>query len=153
MADGRVSKGSTDAVNGSQLHATNTRVDSNTAAISSLSGSIATGNIGLLQQNSTDRTITIGKNTDGDVVDLSGTSGARQLGGVKDGTVAAGSLTAVNGSQLHGTSKSVAQALGGGSAVDSDGTVSAPSYTAGGVAHKQRWQRRDQPRRPSLGKL
>jgi trimeric autotransporter adhesin len=135
VADGRVSKGSTDAVNGSQLHATNTRVDSNTAAISSLSGSIATGNIGLLQQNSTDRTITIGKNTDGDVVDLSGTSGARQLGGVKDGTVAAGSLTAVNGSQLHGTSKSVAQALGGGSAVDSDGTVSAPSYTAGGVAH------------------
>ncbi|TCK33733.1 autotransporter adhesin [Paraburkholderia sp. BL8N3] len=135
VADGGVSTNSTDAVNGSQLNATNTRVDGNTAAISNLSGDIANGSVGLVQQNGSSRTITVGMNTDGDAVNISGTSGARQLTGVKDGTVAAGSSSAVNGSQLHGVSTSVANALGGGSTVNADGTISAPAYTAGGVTH------------------
>ncbi|EOR04572.1 hypothetical protein F896_03320, partial [Acinetobacter genomosp. 15BJ] len=40
---------------------------------------------------------------------------------------------AINGSQLAGTAKSVSDALGGGSVVNPDGTVTAPSYTVNGV--------------------
>ncbi|TNH01300.1 hypothetical protein FHQ23_03335, partial [Testudinibacter sp. TR-2022] len=47
---------------------------------------------------------------------------------VADGNVAAGSTDAINGNQLHGTAQSVANALGGGSTVDQDGKVTAPSY-------------------------
>ncbi len=48
---------------------------------------------------------------------------------VASGSVAAGSTDAVNGGQLYNTAASVANALGGGSTVNADGTVSAPSYT------------------------
>ncbi|MGR3806219.1 YadA-like family protein [Pasteurella testudinis] len=51
-----------------------------------------------------------------------------QLTNVADGKVAAGSTDAINGNQLHGTAKSVADALGGGSTVDENGKVTAPSY-------------------------
>jgi hypothetical protein len=40
----------------------------------------------------------------------------------------------VNGSQLYKTSSSVANALGGGSVVNPDGTVKAPSYTVNNAA-------------------
>ncbi|RPD84188.1 hypothetical protein EGK75_11425 [Neisseria weixii] len=56
-----------------------------------------------------------------------GTNG--KISGLEDGSIAAGSKEAVNGSQLYGTADSVANALGGGSAVNADGTVSAPAYT------------------------
>ncbi|HZZ12550.1 MAG TPA: YadA-like family protein [Paraburkholderia sp.] len=135
VANGRVGANSTDAVNGSQLHSTNVNVASNASAISNLSGNLADGSVGLVQQNGSTRAITVGKNTGGATVDFSGTSGARQLSGVKDGKVAEGSTQAVNGGQLHGASRSVAEALGGGSTVNADGTVSAPSYSAGGVTH------------------
>lgn len=135
VANGRVAADSTDAVNGSQLHSTNVNVANNASAISHLSGNIADGSVGLVQQNGGTRNITVGKNTGGTAVDFSGTSGARLLSGVKDGKVAEGSTTAVNGGQLHGASRSVAEALGGGSTVNADGTVSAPSYSAGGLTH------------------
>ncbi|SMB78498.1 Autotransporter adhesin [Pasteurella testudinis DSM 23072] len=51
-----------------------------------------------------------------------------QLTNVAKGKVAAGSTDAINGNQLHGTAKSVADALGGGSTVDENGKVTAPSY-------------------------
>ncbi|ONZ65974.1 YadA family autotransporter adhesin, partial [Burkholderia cenocepacia] len=41
------------------------------------------------------------------------------------------STEAVNGSQLHGVSESVASAIGGGSTVNPDGSISAPSFTVG----------------------
>ncbi len=59
-------------------------------------------------------------------------AGGQKVTNVADGTVAAGSKDAVNGGQLHNTANSVASALGGGSKVNSDGTVSAPSYTVQG---------------------
>ncbi|EXB24448.1 hep_Hag family protein [Acinetobacter baumannii 1437282] len=63
-------------------------------------------------------------------VNIDGATG--KISGVADGTVAAGSTEAVNGSQLHGTAQSVSDALGGGSTVNPDGTVSAPNYTVNG---------------------
>jgi trimeric autotransporter adhesin len=51
---------------------------------------------------------------------------------VGDGAVNAGSKDAVNGSQLNNTAQSTANALGGGSTVNTDGSISMPTYTVGG---------------------
>ncbi|MFC3653959.1 YadA-like family protein [Dyella humi] len=51
---------------------------------------------------------------------------------VGDGAVNAGSKDAVNGSQLAATAQSTADALGGGSTVNADGTITTPTYTVGG---------------------
>ncbi|WP_416360730.1 YadA-like family protein [Burkholderia orbicola] len=53
------------------------------------------------------------------------------LKNVAGGAVSATSTEAVNGSQLYGTSQSVASALGGGSTVDAAGKVTAPNYHVG----------------------
>ncbi|MCO1370224.1 YadA-like family protein [Burkholderia multivorans] len=55
------------------------------------------------------------------------------LSNVAAGAVNADSTDAINGAQLHGTAQSVADALGGGSTVNIDGTISAPAYTVGGT--------------------
>ncbi|WP_186144697.1 hypothetical protein, partial [Burkholderia gladioli] len=54
------------------------------------------------------------------------------LKNVAAGAVTATSADAVNGSQLFGTSQSVATALGGGSSVDTTGKVTAPTYALNG---------------------
>ncbi|WP_171548529.1 ESPR-type extended signal peptide-containing protein [Acinetobacter sp. Ac_3412] len=64
-------------------------------------------------------------------VNIDGTTG--KISGVTAGEVSATSDEAINGSQLAGTAKSVSDALGGGSTVNPDGTVTAPSYTVNGV--------------------
>jgi autotransporter adhesin len=54
------------------------------------------------------------------------------LHNVANGVVGASSLDAVNGSQLYGTASSTASALGGGSTVNPDGTITAPTYVVAG---------------------
>ncbi|MGF6856332.1 autotransporter adhesin [Paraburkholderia sp. CI3] len=165
---GALSDTSTEAVNGSQLHATNQNVTTNTASIAANTTNIAAnatnvaanttaitgidgrvtnvegsvtnltqqldgGSVGLVQQDATSKAITVARDLDGTTVDFSGTDGARTLSGVADGAIAAGSKEAVNGSQLYANSASVAAGLGGGSTVNADGTVSAPSYSVGGT--------------------
>ncbi|MCI3881276.1 hypothetical protein MQH21_20175, partial [Acinetobacter genomosp. 16BJ] len=63
-------------------------------------------------------------------VNIDGATG--KISGVTAGEVSATSDEAINGSQLAGTAKSVSDALGGGSTVNPDGTVTAPSYTVNG---------------------
>ncbi|WP_319001964.1 YadA-like family protein [Burkholderia seminalis] len=63
-----------------------------------------------------------------DQITLKGANGTT-LSNVKAGAVNATSMDAVNGSQLYGASKSVADALGGGSTVDANGKVTNPTYT------------------------
>ena len=62
-------------------------------------------------------------------VNLVGTGGPVTLGNVAAGAVNATSTDAVNGSQLYKTANSTATHLGGGSAVQADGSISAPTYT------------------------
>ncbi|WP_322071633.1 YadA family autotransporter adhesin [Paraburkholderia bannensis] len=50
-----------------------------------------------------------------------------------NGEVSASSFDAVNGSQLYNTASSTASALGGGSTVNTDGSISAPTYVVGGT--------------------
>jgi len=91
------------------------------------------GSTGLVQQDPATRNITVAKDTDGTVVDVTGTQGSRTVTGVAAGAVNATSVDAINGSQLYGTASSVASGLGGGSMVNADGTISAPSYNVGGT--------------------
>nr|WP_310399729.1 YadA-like family protein [Paraburkholderia graminis] len=109
------------------------RTTQNTTNIDNLTQNIANGSVGLVQQDPTSRNITVAKDTDGTVVDFTGTAGSRTLTGVAAGAVNATSVDAVNGSQLYGVSQSAADALGGGSTVNSDGTISAPTYSVGGT--------------------
>lgn len=69
---------------------------------------------------------------DGGGGDWNNDAGGEKIVNVADGAVDASSKDAVNGSQLHGTAKSTADALGGGSTVNEDGTVTKPTYTVGG---------------------
>ncbi|HYG07296.1 MAG TPA: YadA-like family protein [Stenotrophomonas sp.] len=101
--------------------------------VTNLGDQIGTGSIGLVQQDATTRNITVAKDTDGKQVDFNGTEGARVLAGVANGAVSATSAEAINGSQLHATTKSAADALGGGSQVNPDGTLAGPSYSVGGT--------------------
>jgi autotransporter adhesin len=75
----------------------------------------------LVQQSGTGAPITVGAGSGGATVTFAGSGGARQLTGVADGVVAAGSRDAVNGAQLAQTNQAigavvnlvVGQALGG----------------------------------------
>ncbi len=51
------------------------------------------------------------------------------------GTVSNASMDGVNGSQLYGLASSTASALGGGTAVNPNGSISAPVYTVAGATY------------------
>ncbi|WP_321968372.1 ESPR-type extended signal peptide-containing protein [Burkholderia cepacia] len=107
------------------------RTTANEGDIKKLADDIGSGTLGLVQQNPTTGDITVGANTDGNAVDFSSKTSARTLKGVAAGDVSATSTEAVNGSQLHGVSESVASAIGGGATVNPDGSISAPAFTVG----------------------
>ncbi|WDZ51762.1 ESPR-type extended signal peptide-containing protein [Acinetobacter vivianii] len=64
-------------------------------------------------------------------VSIDGATG--KITGVTAGDVNPDSTDAINGSQLAGTAQSVSDALGGGSTVNPDGTVTAPNYSVNGT--------------------
>jgi hypothetical protein len=133
-ADGTVSAPSYSVGNvGDAITNIDGRTTQNTTDITNVQNQLADGSIGLVQQDATTRNITVGKDTDGTVVNVAGTAGNRTVTGVAAGAVNASSVDAINGSQLYGASSSVASALGGGSTVNADGTISAPSYSVGGT--------------------
>ena len=107
------------------------RVTTNEGDITNLQQQIGNGTIGLVQQANAGDNLTVGAATDGAAVDFTGTAGERKLIGVAAGDVSATSKEAINGSQLHGVSDSVASAIGAGSTVNPDGSISAPSFTVG----------------------
>jgi autotransporter adhesin len=116
---GALNASSMDAVNGSQLYATNQSVSNLQNTVNNMNNGAA----GLVQQASAGANLTVGKTTDGTAVDFAGTAGTRQLKSVSNGTA---NTDAVNVSQLKG----VTTALGGGAAIDpTTGAVIAPSYT------------------------
>ncbi|RJF90250.1 hypothetical protein [Sphingomonas cavernae] len=130
VAAGRLTGTSTDAVNGSQLFATNQAVESVTKASGNTS-QIA------VKYDWDD------KNGDGVVdpgevnynsVTMEGAGGTK-ITNVAPGTVDAASKDAINGSQLYGVSQSVANHLGGGSTVNPDGSVTGPTYVVQGGSY------------------
>ncbi|WP_338642089.1 YadA family autotransporter adhesin [Burkholderia pyrrocinia] len=105
---GTLSATSTDAVNGSQLYATNQQVSKNTTDISNLQGNvtnIANGKAGLVQQQDPNGAVTVGKDTGGTSVNFSGSAGDRTLTGVAAGVH---DNDAVNVGQFNNALKNVA---------------------------------------------
>tara|TARA_B100000678_G_scaffold36713_1_gene26727 strand:- start:2605 stop:5415 length:2811 start_codon:yes stop_codon:yes gene_type:complete len=103
VAAGELSAGSNDAINGSQLFATNQQVDVNTAAIQANTDAIAaigdggSGNpLAVLYDDASRSSLT-----------LDGTGGTT-VGNLANGEVSATSNEAVNGSQLFATNQAVA---------------------------------------------
>ncbi|WP_321941587.1 YadA-like family protein [Paraburkholderia tropica] len=121
VAAGRVTAASTDAVNGSQLYATNTQVTTNTGAISTLQALSADA---VMYDSSSHDSVTLGG---------ADSSTPVALHNVAAGTVSNSSNDAVNGSQLYKLASSTASGLGGGSTVNSDGSITTPTYTIGGA--------------------
>ncbi|EPB1940213.1 YadA-like family protein [Escherichia coli] len=125
---GTLSENSTDAVNGAQLNATNENVATNTTNIAANTASINTLNtsIDALEQDAllwdgTAFSAAHGANKD-----------ASKITNVLAGTVSSASTDAINGSQLHGLSSSIATYLGGGATVSDSGVFSGPTYNIDG---------------------
>jgi autotransporter adhesin len=136
VAAGQLSATSTDAVNGAQLFNVKTQVDNNTTDIKNINSTInniTNGTVGIVTQDPVTGNISVAGDTGGSLVNVAGTSGARQITGVKNGGVSAASTDAVNGSQLYNTAASTAAALGGGASVDANGAVTAPTYNVGDI--------------------
>jgi autotransporter adhesin len=135
VAPGALNATSTDAVNGSQLFATNQQLSANTTAITnlqidvtSLQGNVTTiqGDITNLQtqinnisvgaagpvqySDAATPTVPNGGTPSNDVTLVGGGPGPVGLHNVADGVIAAGSTDAVNGGQLNATNQAVAGA-------------------------------------------
>ncbi|MBF7683525.1 YadA-like family protein, partial [Acinetobacter sp. B5B] len=139
VADGAVTAGSKDAVNGGQLANVQNQVTANTNDINSLQNTVSnigSGKTGIVQQASSDAAVSIGKDSAGTQINVANNAGtSRTISGVANGNVSASSTDAVNGAQVYKVSAATAAALGGGSSVQADGTVSQPTYTVGGTAY------------------
>lgn len=105
------------------------------AGITSLQSQIVSGSIGLVKQDLGTRDILVGPSSTGIRVNVAGLNGNRTVTGLSRGAIGASSTDAVNGAQLYGNAASVAAALGGGAAVNVDGTAKAPAYSIGGVTY------------------
>ncbi|HEY3597355.1 MAG TPA: hypothetical protein VGL08_07575, partial [Paraburkholderia sp.] len=101
----------TDAVNVAQLKAAGVNVDTS-------------GNV-------TNSFVAYDDATKGKVT-LAGGAAGTTITNLKAGAVSAASTDAINGSQLYGMASSAAAALGGGSAVNANGSITKPTYTVGG---------------------
>ncbi|HXH17088.1 MAG TPA: hypothetical protein VNJ10_13255 [Sphingomonas sp.] len=99
---------STEAVNGSQLFATNTNVTNTNTALTTLTTNISNGGIGAVQySNPATPTTPNGSVPTNDVALVGAAAGPVGLHNVADGVVATGSTDAVNGGQLAGVSGQV----------------------------------------------
>lgn len=124
VADGTIGAGSTDAVTGSQLHATNTLVG--TAQSTATSAQTAAGAAqrtadalttrataleGLVSQTAVAGPVRLGAQNTGTTLDVRNKSNAnRKISGVADATLSATSTEAVTGKQLAATNTSVTAA-------------------------------------------
>ncbi|PSD23146.1 hemagluttinin domain-containing protein [Stenotrophomonas maltophilia] len=137
IADGAVSNGSTDAITGNQLFATNQAVSAaqSTATSAQTAANAAkadaakaltetTALAGLVSQTATSGNVRLGEKNSGTVLDVRNSANAsRKVAGVADGTVSASSNEAVNGKQLNTTNVQVAAVEKAATAAQADATV------------------------------
>ncbi len=137
IADGAVSNGSTDAITGNQLFATNQAVSTaqSTATSAQTAANAAkadaakaltetTALAGLVSQTATSGNVRLGGKNSGTVLDVrNSASASRKVTGVADGTVSASSNEAVNGKQLNATNVQVAAVEKAATAAQADASV------------------------------
>ncbi|WP_374954932.1 YadA family autotransporter adhesin [Paraburkholderia sp. BL21I4N1] len=131
-ADGSVT-GPTYHMQGGTQNTVGGALDSLDANLSTLKTQIDGAGVGLVTQDAVSKDILIAGSTNGMRVNMAGTGGNRVVTGVAAGAVNASSVEAVNGSQLYASAASTAAAIGGGSTVNEDGTITAPTYVVGGT--------------------
>lgn len=124
VADGTIGAGSTDAVTGSQLHATNSAVTTaQTTATSAQTTAVAAQRVadsvatrattleGLVSQTAAAGNVRLGAQNTGTTLDVRNKSNAnRKISGVADATLSATSTEAVTGKQLNATNTNVTAA-------------------------------------------
>ncbi|WP_164230474.1 ESPR-type extended signal peptide-containing protein [Stenotrophomonas maltophilia] len=137
IADGAVSNGSTDAITGNQLFATNQAVSTaqSTATSAQTAANAAKADAtkalaetaaltGLVSQTGATGNVRLGGKNSGTVLDVRNSANAsRKVAGVADGTVGASSNEAVNGKQLNATNVQVAAVEKAAAAAQADATV------------------------------
>ena len=112
VAAGSVAAGSTDAVNGSQLAATNVQVANNSTAITNLGNQVANGGTGPVQySNPGSVTTPNGGTRTNDLTLVGAAAGPVGLHNVAGGAIAAGSTDAVNGGQVYGLALTAVNAV------------------------------------------
>ncbi|MCF3482069.1 hemagluttinin domain-containing protein [Stenotrophomonas maltophilia] len=132
IADGAVSNGSTDAITGNQLFATNqavstaqsTATSAQTAANAAKALTETAALAGLVSQTGASGNVRLGEKNSGTVLDVRNSANAsRKVAGVADGTVSASSNEAVNGKQLNATNVQVAAVEKAATAAQADATA------------------------------
>ncbi|MFJ3464407.1 hypothetical protein [Achromobacter spanius] len=150
---GEISGTSTEAVAGSQLFTVNRDLLKNSQAVGSLEaltgqqgaalGALAdlvgSGNVGLTRHDPSSNAVSLAADRGGNTVDVSGKDGARQVTGVQDGRIQAGSTDAVTGGQMNAVTERINRLdkQAAGIAVDSRGDGSDRAVVtpgSGGVA-------------------
>ncbi|WP_187147395.1 YadA-like family protein [Bartonella grahamii] len=132
LAAGAITKDSTDAVNGSQLFATNTEIANVRDSI--LVKQVAEKKFGRSLSDGGSGPITVGMETGGSEISILNKSNeGRKLSGLLGGAINETSDEAVTGSQLHTLGSSVASYFGGGAAFK-DGSFTAPTYNISNVS-------------------
>ncbi|TGC21851.1 YadA-like family protein [Escherichia sp. E1130] len=140
---GTISATSTDAVNGSQLKATNDDVEANTTNIATNTSNIATNTASIATNTTNISNLT---NSVGDLKDdallwndaknafsaAHGTDATSKITNVLAGTVSTTSTDAINGSQLQSTASTITSYLGGGATMSDTGVFTGPKYNIGG---------------------
>lgn len=124
-----------------QTAANTTSITDVTNSVTDLTNAINSGGAGLVRQVAPGANITIGAATDGSIIDVTGTTGARAITGVAAGAVATGSTDAINGAQLAATNQAVTnlttlvvQQAGGGFVSDTSTGAAAPVASGTGSA-------------------
>ncbi len=93
--------------------------------VTTIANNITNGKTGLVQQDDATGAITVAKALSGDKVDFTGTDGTRELTGVSAGKTDSSAATV-------GQLRPVVDALGGGAAINPDGSIVAPTYSIQG---------------------
>ena len=137
IADGAVSNGSTDAITGNQLFATNQAVSTaqntatsaqtaaNDAKVDAAKALTETAALaGLVSETAASGNVRLGEKNSGTVLDVrNSTNASRKVAGVADGDLGDSSNEAVNGRQLNATNVQVATVEKAATAAQADATV------------------------------
>ena len=90
---------------------------------------------GLVTQDTPTSAITVGALTGGTELNIANKDGvARKITNVAAGDVSSDSLNAINGSQLFSAGQGLATAIGGGAALNKDGSITQPTFIVGGTS-------------------
>ena len=133
-ADGKVTGPTYHVQSGNQTNVGDAlgALDSGLNDVKTQIGKVGTG---LVTQDTPTSAITVGALTGGTELNIANKDGvARKITNVAAGDVSSDSLNAINGSQLFSAGQGLATAIGGGAALNKDGSITQPTFIVGGTS-------------------